>query len=76
MRATLYVLMIFLVACVEAEDRYDSGYSDGYAAGYNTTCEIRATIIEGDWSDENYTNGYEDGYLEGSEACLSTKSQY
>ena len=26
-----------------------------YATGYNTTCKIRATLIEGDWDDEHYT---------------------
>lgn len=55
------------------EDAYDSGYSDGYAVGYNTTCEIRATIIEGDWSNEDYSRGYADGQTDGTIACNADK---
>jgi hypothetical protein len=45
------------------------GYSDGYATGYNTTCKIRATLIEGDWDNESYSKGYRQGYQAGSLAC-------
>ncbi len=65
-----FIGAIFLIGCGESADsRYDSGYSDGYAAGYNTTCNIRSTMIEGDWSDKNYTSGYNAGYSDGSRDC-------
>lgn len=57
----------------EDEEAYDRGYSDGYAVGYNTTCEIRATMIEGDWSDEDYSRGYAEGQTEGTIACNADK---
>lgn len=60
-----------LAGCWESADaRFDTGHSDGYAAGYNTTCEIRATMIEGAWDDEDYSRGYSVGYSAGSAACL------
>ena len=52
-----------------ADSRYDSGYGDGYAVGYNTTCKIRATLVEGDWEDKNYSAGYRAGYSAGAVAC-------
>ena len=58
-----------------AEERYDTGYDDGYATGYNTTCEIRATLIEGDWTDENYSKGYRDGYAQGSLDCVRERKR-
>jgi hypothetical protein len=69
-----YILVIgiglIISACgPSADERYDVGYDDGYAAGYNTTCEIRATLIEGDWEDKNYSAGYRAGYADGSVAC-------
>jgi hypothetical protein len=51
------------------ESRYESGYSDGYAAGYNTTCQVRRTLIEGAWDDQNYSNGYREGYAAGALDC-------
>ena len=42
---------------------------DGWAAGYNTTCKIRATMIEGDWDSGSYSRGYNDGYADGSYEC-------
>jgi len=73
MHTILVVLVtIFLVGCLEDEDeRYDVGYDDGYAVGYNTTCKIRATLIEGDWNSPAYSRGYEAGYAGGSAECLS-----
>lgn len=69
-------LLVFLLlqgcgpnADSKADSRYDSGYSDGYAVGYNTTCQIRATLVEGDWDDENYSAGYYDGYEHGAVEC-------
>ena len=70
--AILFTLLavITVTACgPSADTRYDNGYSDGYATGYNTTCKIRATLIEGDWDDKHYSRGYQDGYSSGSSAC-------
>jgi hypothetical protein len=47
-----WIVLVAIVSCSEREgydSAYDRGYSDGYATGYNTTCEIRATLISGDW---------------------------
>ena len=69
-KTLLLVLALIAVGCGEsAEARYDTGWNDGYAAGYNTTCEIRATLIEGDWDDSNYSSGHRDGYAEGARDC-------
>jgi len=75
MKNLLIIFLPFiLVSCGESSDsRYDSGFSDGYAAGYNTTCGLRATMIEGDWSDSNYTKGYNNGYSDGSKDCKKSK---
>ena len=71
----LLVTFTFLItSCINnADERYDTGYSDGYAEGYNTTCEIRATLIEGDWSDEDYSRGYSDGRVDGTTECLVSR---
>ena len=62
--------ILLLTSCLDSSDsRFDTGYSDGYATGYNTTCKIRATLIEGDWDDEHYTDGYNQGYSAGSYDC-------
>ena len=55
--------------CSNSDESYDSGYGDGYAVGYNTTCEIRATMIEGDWENSDYSRGYADGQSAGTIAC-------
>lgn len=60
---------MYIVFTPSSDERFDNGYSDGYASGYNTTCKIRTTLIEGDWSDENYKKGYNQGYAAGSEDC-------
>ena len=66
--------VFFVAACRENEDeRYDTGYSDGYAEGYNTTCEIRATLVEGDWNSEAYSRGYNEGRVEGANACRAER---
>jgi hypothetical protein len=66
--------VIVLAGCFpNADERYDSGYSDGYAVGFNTTCEIRATLIEGDWDNADYSRGYADGTADGSTECLRQK---
>jgi len=69
---TLIISFLFFITvsgCQNAESRYDSGYDDGYATGYNTTCQIRATLVEGDWNDKNYMLGYRDGYAAGALDC-------
>lgn len=60
---------LVLAGCEDSDAAYDRGYSDGYAVGYNTACEIRATLIEGDWSNSNYSRGYADGQTAGTIAC-------
>ena len=66
--------LFMLSACGESADsRYDSGYSDGYAEGFNTECEIRATLVEGDWDDKNYSSGYQNGRAAGVAACRVSK---
>lgn len=67
--------LLFLCGCgPSADSRYDAGYDDGFAAGYNTTCEIRATMIAGDWDDKNYSKGYGDGYEDGAIECKNKRS--
>ena len=63
-------LPLLLMGCFGSSDEDRSrGYSDGYAAGYNTTCNIRATLISGEWSNSDYTSGYNQGYAAGAYAC-------
>ncbi len=50
-------------------DWADVGYSDGYAVGYNTTCNIRATLIEGKWDNSDYSEAYYAGYKDGERDC-------
>ena len=64
---------VSLPACDTVKDKYDAGYDDGWAAGYNTTCKIRATMIEGDWDSESYSKGYSDGYADGSYECRNQR---
>ena len=67
---TMFLLAALVVAgCGDKEADYDSGYSDGYAVGYNTTCQIRDTLIEGDWSSDAYSEGYSAGMISGINAC-------
>lgn len=69
------ILVIFsaiLISCGESQDSaYDRGYDDGYAVGYNTTCQIRSTLISGDWENKHYSKGYADGNSAGTQACLN-----
>lgn len=66
------VLLFFIVSCGESSDSaYDRGYDDGYAVGYNTTCQIRSTLIAGDWDNKHYSRGYADGNSAGTQACLN-----
>ena len=71
-RFVIGLSILLLTSCSDSSDsRFDTGYSDGYATGYNTTCKIRATLIEGDWDDEHYTDGYNQGYSAGSYDCTN-----
>lgn len=71
---TIVVSCTFLLsACDVRKNKYDAGYDDGWAAGYNTTCKIRATMIEGDWDSESYSRGYSDGYADGSYECRNQR---
>ena len=72
MRKSL-IVFVLLVGCTDADERYDVGYDDGYAEGYNTTCQIRATLIEGDWDDQNYSRGYSDGRSDGANDCVASR---
>jgi len=72
---TLFAVAGLTVSCADPDERYDAGYSDGYAVGYNTTCQIRATMIEGDWGNADYSRGYADGNDAGSAACLRSKNE-
>ena len=59
----------------EAAKRQNTGYGDGYAVGYNTACEIRATMIEGAWDDKNYSRGYAKGIEAGIIDCNSFRKR-
>jgi hypothetical protein len=64
----LTTIILMTVGC-EQRSRYDAGYSDGYAAGYNTECQIRATLVAGEWDNVEYSRGYREGESAGREAC-------
>ena len=53
--------------------QYGIGYRDGYAVGYNTACEIRATMIHGTWEEPEYSRGYSDGQTAGILVCNSDR---
>ena len=66
--------ILLLQGCFSDSDAdYEYGYGDGYGAGYNTTCNIRATMVKGDWSNEDYSKGYRDGYADGSFDCRNKR---
>ena len=69
----LAVPALILSSCTDPDERYDVGYDDGYAVGYNSTCEIRTTLIEGDFDNSHYQRGYDDGYRAGSEDCRRSR---
>ena len=70
---TTAICISSMSGCDAFKDKYDAGYDDGWAAGYNTTCKIRATMIEGDWDSESYSKGYSDGYADGSYECRNQR---
>lgn len=67
------LILLSLTGCFSSDDDYQYGYNDGYAAGYNTTCKIRATMIKGDWDDKDYSRGYRAGYEDGAFDCRNRK---
>ena len=69
------VAALGLAACSNAEERYDVGYDDGYAVGYNETCKIRSTLIDGDFNNKHYSRGYSIGYTDGSLACMREQNE-
>ena len=64
------IIAVLVVGCGESIG-YDEGYDDGYASGYNTTCQIRDTMIHGDWDNKNYSKGFQAGKRDGSNQCLT-----
>ena len=42
----LLLLSFVMQGCSSSDRDYDEGEGDGYAAGYNTTCNIRATLVK------------------------------
>ena len=71
----LIAVTALLSGCGQSADsRYDGGYKDGYAEGYNTTLELRATLVQGDWNDKNYKRGYDEGRAQGVSDALKKKS--
>lgn len=72
----LVVLPFAGIGCGPSADaRYKSGYSDGYAEGYNTTLKIRATLVEGDWKDNNYSRGYQEGRTAGVQDAINSRKK-
>lgn len=65
-------LCCIALACCSNEGRersYDQGYGDGYASGYNTTCQLRKTLVYGYWDNKDYTRGYNAGHSAGTRQC-------
>ena len=70
MRQAIIILSIaLLLQGCKGRNMYDLGWDDGHASGYNTTCEIRSTIIEGAWDNIAYSMGYSEGYATGAKEC-------
>lgn len=73
-RPLAVIALMAIGGCGESDDaRYDAGYSDGYAVGFNTACEIRATLIEGNWEDTEYSRGYAMGQTAGVVDCNASR---
>lgn len=67
--SALALICIVLGGCSNRDEREDVGYSDGYAVGYNTACEIRATMIDGDFNNQHYAAAYARGQTDGIAGC-------
>ena len=74
-RTLCFLSFVVISGCIgeNADERFDVGYSDGYAVGFNTECKIRTTLIEGDWESESYSSGYRVGIYDGALACRNSK---
>jgi hypothetical protein len=68
-RLSILVSIALSTSACKEEDKFDVGYDDGFATGYNTACEIRATLIEGDWDSPTYSRGYNEGNAAGVIVC-------
>jgi len=69
----IFFISFVIISCSNDEKTFDAGYNDGYAEGYNTTCEIRATMVYGHWDSKDYSKGYNVGRIDGSQQCLADK---
>lgn len=67
-------LALVLTACGAGEDWHGIGYRDGYAVGYNTACQIRATPIHGEFDRGEYARGYSEGMTAGVADCNASKA--
>ena len=65
------IFAVYTFITPSPDERFDTGYSDGYASGYNTTCEIRATLVEGDWENQHYKSRYIQGRSAGAADCMA-----
>jgi hypothetical protein len=69
LRVLVVVTGVFTAACGDDVDQGDLGYDDGYAVGYNTACEIRTTLIAGNFENNEYATAYGRGQTDGIIAC-------
>jgi len=69
----LLLIPLLLISCGNEEKTYESGYNDGFAEGYNTQCQIRATIVYGHWDSAEYSKGYNAGRNDGAQSCIVDK---
>lgn len=72
-RIIVTIASVALLACGDPVDQEDAGYGDGYAVGYNTACEIRATLVAGTFDNADYSRGYARGQTDGVIACNADK---
>ena len=70
---TIGLMTLGLFGCEGSDSAYNRGYGDGYASGYNTTCNIRATLVHGEWDNTNYKAGYDSGYSVGAANCRAER---
>ena len=65
------MLALFALTGFRASPKtFDQGFDDGYAVGYNTTCQVRGTHFHGDWDSPAYKRGYRIGLRAGVQDCL------
>ncbi|NRA54215.1 MAG: hypothetical protein HRU23_08740 [Gammaproteobacteria bacterium] len=69
------IFIIFKVLSPNAQERYDVGFSDGHAVGYNAQCNIRATTVAIDLNNEDYFKGYNNGKQHGIKACIDESNE-